>query len=67
MGAPWELFTIIASVLMAGGSFCYYMSQKQKKAFEEEAANRTIIVMLPMYSMPTSDTLPVYSAAAATT
>lgn len=67
MGPPWEIFSVVVVTLLFGGSFCYYMSQKQKKYFADEAAataaNRAFLVVLPMSSHPTSDTLPIYSVA----
>ena len=67
MGVPVAIFTIVGVTLTGGLTFCFYMSQRQKKYFEDEAASRRIIMtVLPMSSTPTSDTLPVYSAAVAT-
>ncbi|KAK3829676.1 MAG: hypothetical protein J3R72DRAFT_456668, partial [Linnemannia gamsii] len=64
MGAPVEIFVIVAVVLLGGAGFCYFMSQKQMKSFQD-ASNRTILVVLPMSISPTSDTLPIYSPTAA--
>ncbi|KAI7819101.1 hypothetical protein BC939DRAFT_461149 [Gamsiella multidivaricata] len=60
MVAPWILFLIVGILLQSLGLFCYYMSERQRKAFTAATAASPALGLILPISAPT-ETLPTYA------